>query len=133
MERGARMERRGRARPNTRRRLRRARPSVTGADREAGLTLIELVIAISVFAVMAGGIASTASSGLNLIRNDRNRSVAANLASQEMDEIRQTAFGALPLSGLTTATKTVDGVGYQVERSFDFVATDAHHQRVRLG
>jgi prepilin-type N-terminal cleavage/methylation domain-containing protein len=127
MERGARMERRGRARRETRRWVGRARPSgVRGSPSpESGLTLIELVIAISIFAVMAGGIASTASSGLNLIRNDRNRSVAANLASQEMDEIRQTDFTSLPLSGLTTATKTVDGVPYQVERSFDFVSTTA--------
>ena len=127
MERGARMERRGRARRETRRWVRRARPAGApgSPSHESGLTLIELVIAISVFAVMAGGIASTASSGLNLIRNDRNRSIAANLASQEMDEIRQTDFGSLPLSGLTTATKTVDGVSYDVERQFDFVATTA--------
>jgi len=131
MERGVRMERRGGGRGGTRRWLLRARPSRLrlaarqGSGEESGLTLIELVIAISVFAVMAGGIASTASSGLNLIRNDRNRSVAANLASQEMDEIRQTAFSALPLSGLTTSAKTVDGVSYNVERSFDFVSTTA--------
>jgi type II secretory pathway pseudopilin PulG len=123
MERGARMERRGRARLDDRCWPRRTRPN--GPSSEGGLTLIELVIAISVFAVMAGGIASTASSGLNLIRNDRNRSVAANLASQEMDEIRQTDFGSLPLSGLTTASKLVDGVSYDVERQFDFVATTA--------
>lgn len=127
MERGARMERRGRARRTNQRCLRRVRPPGRRGttSNESGLTLIELVIAISVFAVMAGGIASTASSGLNLIRNDRNRSVAANLASQEMDEIRQTGFASLPLSGLTTATRTVDGVPYEVERSFDFVATNA--------
>ena len=131
MERGARMERRGGARRGTRRRLGCRAPAHRAVARapaqvaEAGLTLIELVIAISVFAVMAGGIASTASSGLNLIRNDRNRSVAANLASQEMDEIRQTTFSALPLSGLTTSTKTVDGVSYDVERQFDFVSTTA--------
>ena len=53
---------------------------------ERGLTMIELVVAVSVFAILAGGLALTIDGGLNLARNNRNRSIAANLASQEMDD-----------------------------------------------
>jgi prepilin-type N-terminal cleavage/methylation domain-containing protein len=91
---------------------------------EAGFTIIELVVALSVFALMAGSIALTIKSGLNLSRNNRNRSIAANLASQEMDAVRQAKFTTLPL-GLVQSTQSVDGVGYTVKRESEWVAINA--------
>lgn len=61
-------------------------------DGEGGFTLIELVVAISIFAITSSAIVATISSGLNLTRNNRNRAVAANLASQRMDELRAMSF-----------------------------------------
>src|SRR5690349_5519298 len=90
-----------------------------GSD-ERGFSLIELVVAVSVFAIMGGGIALTIEGGLNLARNNRNRSIAANLASQEMDDVRQTSFTTLPL-GLTQHTETVDNVPYTVRRETEWV------------
>ena len=87
---------------------------------ERGLTMIELVVAVSVFAVLAGGLALTIDGGLNLARNNRNRSVAANLASQEMDQVRQESFTALPL-GLVDRTESVVGVPYTVRRETEWV------------
>src|SRR5881392_1415502 len=90
------------------------------AGDERGLTMIELVVAVSVFAILAGGLALTIDGGLNLARNNRNRSVAANLASQEMDEVRQEPFISLPL-GLVDRTESVDGVPYTVRRESEWV------------
>jgi prepilin-type N-terminal cleavage/methylation domain-containing protein len=87
---------------------------------ERGFSLIELVVAVSVFAVLSGGLALTIDSGLNLARNNRNRSIAANLASQEMDDVRQAAFTALPL-GLVDRPESVDGVPYTVRRETEWV------------
>jgi type II secretory pathway pseudopilin PulG len=82
--------------------------------------MIELVVAISVFAILAGGLALTIEGGLNLARNNRNRSVAANLASQEMDDIRSASFTTLPL-GQVDRPATVDGVPYTVRRDSEWV------------
>ncbi|MGH2595583.1 MAG: type IV pilus modification PilV family protein, partial [Actinomycetota bacterium] len=72
-------------------RLRRRRMSGE-ARGEAGFTMVELVIGIFIFALVIGGVVVSTSSSLNLTRQNRNRSIAANLASQEMDTVRSTDF-----------------------------------------
>lgn len=94
------------------------------AGSERGLTIIELVVAVSVFAILAGGLALTIDGGLNLARNNRNRSIAANLASQEMDKVRQESFTSLPL-GQVDRTETVDSVAYTVRRESEWVDNDS--------
>lgn len=91
---------------------------------QAGFTLVEVIAAISVFAVLAGALAATIGNGLDLTRNNRNRDVAANLASQEMDTVRSANFTTLPL-GQTQSTQSVDGVPYTVTRESEWVATGA--------
>jgi type II secretory pathway pseudopilin PulG len=86
--------------------------------------MIELVVAVSVFAILSGGLALTIEGGLNLARNNRNRSVAANLASQEMDKVRDTTFTSLPI-GLTSHPVTVDGDPYTVQRESEWVDNDS--------
>lgn len=92
----------------------------THRDPEAGLTLIELLVALTIFAVLAGGIVLLIDSGLALARNNRNRTIAANLASQEMDKVRQSAFTTLPV-GLVSTDVAVDGVHYTVNRDSEWV------------
>jgi type II secretory pathway pseudopilin PulG len=89
---------------------------------ERGLTLLELVVAIGLLMIMMLGIAATVSSGLNLSRNDRNRSVAANLASQEMDSVREASFTTLVPR---TTTQTVDNVPFSVRRDLTWVSKSA--------
>lgn len=91
---------------------------------EDGLTLIELAVAVTVFAVLVTGLAATMYSGLALTRNNRSRSVAANLASQEMDLVRSSDFTDLPL-GLVSSTQDVDGIPYTVQRQSSWVPTGA--------
>jgi Tfp pilus assembly protein PilV len=89
---------------------------------EEGLTLLELVVAISVFAVISGGIAATLDSGLTLTRNNRQRSVAANLASQEMDTVRSMPFTSI---AARTVTQVLDGTSYTITRELTWVAHNA--------
>jgi hypothetical protein len=77
---------------------------------------------MSVFVVLSGGIAATLDSGLTLTRNNRERSVAANLASQEMDTVRSTTFTSI---AARTVTQDVDGTSYTITRELTWVARDA--------
>ncbi len=91
---------------------------------ERGFGLIELIIAMSVFTIMIGGITVSLGAGFALARNNRERSVAANLASDEMDDIRQTDFTKLT-AGFTTKNVAVDGVTFAVDRNLEWVNTNA--------
>ena len=82
------------------------------------------MVAISIFALVVTGITALMGSTLNLTRNNRNRAVAANLASQEMDVVRSTAFTSLPI-GQVTSTQSVDGVPYEVIRETEWVTQNA--------
>jgi prepilin-type N-terminal cleavage/methylation domain-containing protein len=84
---------------------------------ESGFTLIELVIAVSIFAIMTAGIVATINSGLTLSRNNRNRSVAANLAAEQMDNLRAMDFATLQAQlGTHSTQKSVgDSPPYTVE------------------
>lgn len=100
----------------------RARVAASRGGDEAGLTLIELVVAMAFFAIVITGIAAMTSSGLTLARNNRNRSIAANLASEQVDSFRAAPFdAAVDDLGLTTTTETVNGVDYDVIRELSWV------------
>jgi type II secretory pathway pseudopilin PulG len=86
--------------------------------------MIELVMAILIFGLVVSGIAAGMMSTLNLARQNKNRSIAANLASQEMDLVRSTTFTDLPL-GQTLSTQSVDGVPYTVDRETEWVTQNA--------
>ncbi len=104
--------------------LHRMRVRTSGRADEGGFTMVELVVGIFIFALVIGGIVAGMSSSLNLTRQNRNRSIAANLASQEMDTVRSTEFTGLPM-GLVTASQTVDGVPYTVTRETQWVTPNA--------
>jgi prepilin-type N-terminal cleavage/methylation domain-containing protein len=97
-----------------------ARPDAPPGPRtgEAGMSLIELVVAMTVFSIFMTGIAWNLAAGLALARGNQNRSVAANLASQEMDTVRSTDFDALTD---TTTKTTVGGIEYTIHRTLTWV------------
>ncbi len=86
--------------------------------------MVEMVVAILVFAILIVGVTATMSTSLNMVRNNRNRSVAANLASQEMDTVRSTDFTDLPV-GQTVTVQNVDTVPYTVTRETEWVTKNA--------
>jgi hypothetical protein len=86
--------------------------------------LIEMAIAILVFAVLIGAVATMQGTAMNLVRSDRHRSVAANLAAQEMDTLRSMEFTQIPV-GLTVTEQDVDGITYTVRREVAWVTEGA--------
>ncbi len=92
------------------------------AASDDGFTLIELVVAISIFAIIMIGIAGTLGAGLRMTGSNRRRTVAANLASQEMDVVRSADFQSLVPR---TVIQNVDTVPYTVHRELTWVAKSA--------
>lgn len=95
------------------RRIRAIFPSQSEPD--SGMTLIELVVAMMVFAVLATGIAYTMIATLSATRDVRSREVATNLAAQEIDLARS----AGDVFSLVDANRTirVGGLDYTIARS----------------
>jgi len=57
-------------------------------NEDAGFTLVEVVVAMLVFAIIATGFLMTVTASLVTTRDTRTRIVAANLASQQIDLLR---------------------------------------------
>lgn len=91
---------------------------------EAGFSIIELMLALSVFAVMMVATSATLSGAFGTTRLNRNRSIAAHVASREMDLVRSSDPTTLPV-GLVQSTVNVDGVLYTVKRESAWVSEDA--------
>jgi type II secretory pathway pseudopilin PulG len=89
---------------------------------EEGLSLVELLVALSVFALVMTAVIATLGGALTLTRNNKSRSVAANLASQEMDQVRAASFTALA-AGTVTTTQTVDNVKYSIDRQSSWLTS----------
>jgi prepilin-type N-terminal cleavage/methylation domain-containing protein len=102
--------------------LRRLRVRLRGGER--GFTMVEVAIALVIFGTLILAIATSQSATMNLIRTDRHRSVAANLATEEMETVRATPFTALEPGRLETV-RNVDGVPYTVVRDSQWVLEGA--------
>src|SRR3990170_7299064 len=86
--------------------------------------MVEAMVAILISGLLIGGIATMQNSTLNLIRNNRHRSVAANLAASEMDTVRSTPFTSLPLGQVETV-RDVGGVPYTITRESQWIPSAA--------
>jgi prepilin-type N-terminal cleavage/methylation domain-containing protein len=91
---------------------------------ESGMTLIELMIATLVFAMISAGTMVALGGALNLNRNDRNRSIGASLAAARMDELRSTEFEDIVI-GQDTVTKMVDEVPYLITTDTEWSSINA--------
>ncbi len=99
-------------------------------DAEAGFSVIEVMVAMMVFAVMSIGIAYGIANSLQLTQTNRGRETAVALASQDIDTLRQTAaastggiFKVLSRAGEDNK-KTIGSVTYQVDRAVRWVQSD---------
>jgi prepilin-type N-terminal cleavage/methylation domain-containing protein len=88
-----------------------------GTTNQVGLSLIEVLIAVVVFAIVATAIAFTVVAVLNVTKESQNREEAANLASQDIDLDRSISnvFNLLNDTYQTTVQGTVFTVQRQVE------------------
>ncbi|GIG39813.1 prepilin-type N-terminal cleavage/methylation domain-containing protein [Cellulomonas phragmiteti] len=90
---------------------------------EGGLSLVEVLVAMLIFAMVSVGLAYSMIGTLNLTREARVRVVAANLAADEIDLARDTD----DLFGLLDRTReiTLNGDVFRVQRSTQWVSDPA--------
>ncbi|KQR53788.1 hypothetical protein ASF88_02750 [Leifsonia sp. Leaf336] len=91
-------------------------------DGDDGLTLIEVMIAIFVFGIIATLVAFSMTSSLVRVRESRAREIATNLAAQEIDYDRS-------VSNVFTIdsdawTQVVNGTTFHISRKADWVPTN---------
>ncbi|GAA1156792.1 prepilin-type N-terminal cleavage/methylation domain-containing protein [Nocardioides aquiterrae] len=103
------------------------------SSRDAGMTLIEVIVALGLFAVMSTAVLSVLTSAIHATTDDKSRIEAVNLASRELEIVRDTfssvtrgpdkvvqnvVVNANPLPGGTAGQPiVVDGVPYTVTRT----------------
>lgn len=84
-------------------------------SRDAGIGLVEMLVALTVAALMLSGVAYGLIRAMWTTRDSNSREVAAQLASEAVDQARNTTD--VPNLAGTTYTKTVDGTTYTVVRT----------------
>ena len=91
------------------------------ADRDAGLSLVEVVVALLVFAIITVGSVVAVGLTLSITGDNRSREVATNLASEAVDVARGTSDVIQVASGQTK--KSVGGVMYTVKQTASWQTT----------
>ncbi|ROS50399.1 carboxypeptidase-like regulatory domain-containing protein [Frigoribacterium sp. PhB24] len=89
--------------------------------RDAGLSIVEVVVALLVFAIITVGSIVAIGTTLTMSSDNRSREVATNLASQAVDVAR----GVSDITSVATATTTsvVNGTTFTVVRTAAFITT----------
>ncbi|OIH95379.1 type II secretion system protein [Curtobacterium sp. MCBA15_001] len=96
---------------------------------ESGFTLVEVIVAITVFGMIIGGALVGIASVMRVTSDNSARSEATNLAAGAIDTARVEAQNNITGMGGTTATPTVDGRTYTVRRTLDWQYTDGTTNR----
>lgn len=71
-----------------------------------GFSIFEVVVAVAILALLAGGLATTTNAGLKLVGSSKSRQTATQVAARAMEEARATPYEAL---GLPDDTVFEDG------------------------
>lgn len=107
------------------------RRRLAAGSAEAGLSLIEVIIAMMVFAMIATGIGYTMLAALNLTKDSTARQQAANLAAQEID-LTRSIDNLFNLVDKTTTT-TINGRTFTITRTARWVSDPDVDQRCGIG
>lgn len=90
---------------------------------DEGFTLIEVVVAMAVFAVLAGSVFGVLTAALRTTGDNARRSVAAGIASSQIEQARSLRAIDIP-DGLSTSARTVGGTTYTVDQTATYVTAD---------
>lgn len=91
----------------------------SAADREGGLSLIEVVVAMMIFTIITTGLLYTMLNLLSVTRDSRARQVATNLAAQEIDLVRDA--NDIFKVGDRPSTVVLNGDTFKILRSSSWV------------
>ena len=75
-------------------------PASDVSSDDAGFSLVELIVSLSIFAILVVGLAAASASGFRVLGRSSARQSAVQIAAAEMEELRSTPFADL---GLTAA------------------------------
>lgn len=94
---------------------------------EDGLTLIELMVAVFVLAIVSAGLASVTISALQVTRINTDRTVGTNLAQAEVERLRTLDFVELEalLGGTEPVVRGTDEGDYSVQLDVQWAALDS--------
>ena len=105
----------------------RARLSVVSRS-DSGLTLVEVIIALLIFGIVAVGVAYSLANSLTISRDARNRVAAANIASEFIDNARSIE-NVFTIVDQADVPRTVGGTKYHVRVETGWVtSTDTQAQ-----
>lgn len=88
------------------------------------MTLVELLVATAILGIVMTGIVSGLTGALRIGEQGRARSTAANLATAELEILRQADFDAIDL-GRTTRSQTVGQTDFTLTRDVTWVTEDS--------
>lgn len=94
-------------------------------DGDDGFSLLETIVAMMVFAVVAVVAASLLVSTLSVTKNGSQRVVAANLAAKYVEEARGMRALDIPDGGTVYPPVTLQGTTYTAQRTANYVASDS--------
>ena len=87
---------------------------------EDGLSIVEILLAMTLMAIAIVGLIGSANAGLRLTRTSNSRQTAVQVANKEMEHLRASAYGALGLpSGYDYASEDPSSPDARVDESFD--------------
>lgn len=98
-----------------------ARLRRTNVAGDAGLTLIEVIIALLIFSVITVGAITSVGNVLVMTRDNRSREVATNLVAQTIDAARTTTD--IRKLASSTTTVPVGGTDYTIKQSVKWLTT----------
>lgn len=98
------------------------------AERDSGFSLVEVMVAMVIFAIISTGVLYSMLSVMQVTRDSRARQVATNLAAQEIDLARDTGdlFALLPFGdGEADPAKVIElnGDTFTVSRSTNWISS----------
>ena len=109
--------------------MRQGLPITRGQRRTAGedgFGLLEVVLAGVLLMVILSAVGLTLASSLNLTRTNKNRTVAANLASEQVDQVRTDVarnFSLLTIGSTPLPSRTVGGATYTMTQDAQWITS----------
>ncbi len=93
-----------------------------GVERgDDGFTLIEVVVSLVIFAILASAAIAMVLTALQVGRSNRARVVAAQLASRQIEEVRGMRTQDIPTGVTTLPNVTTSGTTFHISQNADYV------------
>lgn len=93
----------------------------TGLDRDGGFSLVEAVMAGLVLSLLAIVVANLLVSALGLVKDNTRRTVAANIAAEQIEKVRATRALDIADGRVSLPAVSLQGTTYQVVQDASYV------------